>query len=102
MDASSVLEKIKESGIAGEQFWYIYAIVVTGLLVLLITAIIILVKGFLTRFLSDIKDTHKQFADSITKLTESNTYLSEMVKLHDYQIKHLDDDIKDISKRRRQ
>lgn len=100
MDANQILEEIDRSGLVGPKFWYIYAIVVTSLLVLLITFIIILVKGFLTRFLVDIKETNGRFAESIEKLTVSNTHLTKMVELHDYQIKHLEDDVKEISKRR--
>ena len=100
MDPNQVLETINESGIAGPQFWYIYALVVTSLLVLLIIAIITLIRGFLTKFLADIKDTNAKFAESIEKLTQSNTKLDVLVRLHDEQIKDLQDDVKDISKRR--
>lgn len=88
MGANQILQEIKESGVAGEQFWYIYALVVTALLALLVTAIIFLVKGFLTKFLTDIKETNKELAGSITKLTT-------MVQLHDLQLEHLDEDVKE-------
>jgi hypothetical protein len=102
MDAVEVLKEIKESGAGGQEFWYIYAIIVTILLLLLVTAIILLVKGFLTKFLKDMKETNHNFADSIAELTRNGTKLTKMVELHDYQIKRLDEDIKEMrSKSRR-
>lgn len=100
MEPNQVLETIKESGIAGPQFWYIYALVVTSLLVLLIIAIITLIRGFLTKFLADIRDTNEKFATSIDKLTQSTNKLTILVDLHDADIKALKSDVKDISKRR--
>lgn len=101
MDTIEVLKKVGESG-APTQFWYVYGVVVTSLLGLLTTGVILLVKGFLTGFLKDIKETNNKFADSIAQLTTSNSNLINMVKLHDYQIKHLDEDVKELSKRRPQ
>jgi hypothetical protein len=104
MDAVKILQEIKESGLDQSdpaRFWYVYAIIVTVLLVLLITGVILLVKGFLTSFLADIKDTNQKFAASIEKLTVSNANLTKMMELHDYQIGHLEQDIKEFVKRRR-
>jgi Tfp pilus assembly protein PilO len=102
MDAMDILKEIKEVDPDNIGFWYIYGVVVTMILVILVTTISILVKGFLTSFLTDIKSTHKQFAESIAKLTA-------MVGLHENEIEHLkedskrhDDDIKELVRRRRQ
>lgn len=92
------LKELQESGI-GDQFWYVYAIVVTSLLVGLVTAIIFLIKGFLTKFLSDIKETHNQFAESITMLTRNTTDLQSMVKLHENELKNQKEDIEKHDKK---
>lgn len=105
MDAGNILETVKNSGLANDQFWYVYAVVVTALLVLLTTGIVVSVKGFLASFLKDIKDTNQKFSLSIEKLTENDSKLTEMVKLHEVQIKYIEEDIKemkDTNKRRRQ
>lgn len=102
MDTLDILKEIREADPENTSFWYIYGIIVTMILVILVTTIIILVKGFLTSFLKDIKDTHKDFAESISKLTA-------MVQLHENEIEHLKDDskrhegdIKELERRRRQ
>lgn len=110
MDATEALKAIKEAGLdRGDPatFWYIYGIAVTSILLLLIGLIIVLIKGFLAKFLSDIKETNAKFALSIEKLTisnenltMSNASLTTMMRLHDHQIKHLEEDVKDLSKRR--
>lgn len=105
MDASQILETVKDSGLADDQFWYVYAVVVTALLVLLTAGIVVSVKGFLSSFLKDIKDTNQKFSLSIEKLTDNDTKLTSMVELHEYQLERIEADIKEIkeaNKRRRQ
>ena len=105
MQAQEILKEVKESGLVTDGFWYVYALVVTSLLVGLVITIIFLVKGFLTRFLADIKVTHAQFAESIRMLTRTTDDLHTMVKLHEKDIAYIKEDVAEIkehSKRRRQ
>lgn len=103
MQAQEILKEVKESGLVADGFWYIYALIVTSLLVALVVTIIFLVKGFLTKFLADIKVTHAQFAESIRSLTNITTDLHTMVKLHDKDITYIKEDIVEIkeAKKRR-
>lgn len=101
MEPSEILKEVKSSGVAGETFWYIYSLVITGLLVTLIVAIIILVKGFLARFLNDMKSTHASFSNSIALLTETTGELKTMVKIHEKELQNHKEDIDELRKRRR-
>ena len=101
MEPTELLKEMKESGLTGEAFWYIYSLVITGLLVALIVAIIILVKNFLARFLNDMKATHASFSNSISLITETNNELKIIVKLHEQELKNHKEDIDDLKRRKR-
>lgn len=104
MQAQEILKEVKDSGMVSDGFWYVYSLTVTSLLVLLIVSIIWLVKGFLLKFQSDIKETHEQFAKSIVMLTNTTNDLASIVKLHESEFTHLKEDIHELkeskSKRR--
>lgn len=104
MQAQELLKEVKDSGLVTDGFWYIYALIVTSLLVGLVVTIIFLVKGFLTRFLADIKITHAQFSESIRMLTRTTDDLHTMVKLHEKDIEYIKEDLGEIKgkPRRRQ
>lgn len=101
MEPQEILKEIKDTGMATNTFWYIYSLVITGLLVTLIVAIIILVKGFLTRFLNDMKATHASFSNSISLITETNNELKIIVKLHEQELKNHKEDIDELKRRKR-
>lgn len=99
MQAQEILKEVKDSGLVSTGFWYVYSLVVTSLLVTLIVSIIYLVKSFLTKFQTDIKETHSQFAKSIEMLTRTTTDLHLMVELHENEFKHIKEDINDLKDR---
>ena len=66
------LQELKNAG-APIQFWYVLVIALVGILMLLISILIYLVKGFFERM-----------EDTLTKLTD-------MVHVHDVEIKILKD-----------
>lgn len=84
------IEAIKESGIAPAEFWYLSTLILTGILVLFIGVLIFFVKSFF----NELKDT-------ITTLSQNVIKLTTMVEVHDIEIKHAKDDIKELEKRRR-
>lgn len=91
------LEKIKESGVAPNEFWYLSTLILTGILVLFMAILIFFVKGFF----ADLKTTIKELVTSVT-------YLKDLATLHDSEIKHVKNDllevqadIKELEKRRR-
>lgn len=86
MDA---IQAIKDANVAPNEFWYLSTLILTGILVLFIGVLIFFVKGFFT----DLKGTIKDLADNIKTL-------SELVTIHDVEIKNLKAD-KSSEKRRR-
>lgn len=91
------IEKLKESGVAPEEFWYIATLFLTGILILFMGILIFFVKGFF----ADLKTTIKELVTSVT-------YLKDLATLHDSDIKHVKQDlidaqgdIKELQKRRR-
>lgn len=100
MQAQEILREVKDSGLVKDGFWYIYALIVTSLLVALVVTIIFLVKGFLNKFLKDIKATHAQFAESIKMLTLTQNDLHTMVKLHEKDIGYMKEDIGELKGQR--
>lgn len=89
MQPEDILREIKDSGMVQPEFWYIYSLVITTLLVSLIISIIILVRGFLSSFMSEMKITNTQFSKSIAALTT-------MIEVHEVEISHNKEDIKEL------
>lgn len=96
MQPQEILKEAHNSGLTDTGFWYIYSLAVTSLLASLILIIIFLSRGALRKFQSDIKKTHDQFAESITILTKTSNDMMLMVKLHDNEIQHLKDDVREL------
>lgn len=100
MQAQEILKEVNESGLVTDGFWYVYALVVTSLLVGLVITIIFLVKGFLKNFLGEIKVTHAQFSESIRMLTKTTDDLHTMVRLHEKDIAYIKDDIGELKEKK--
>lgn len=72
------LEKIKDSGVAPAELWYLSTLILTGILVMFIGVLIFFVKSFFTR----LQTTMDSFAESIHDL-------KVLIQVHDSDIKNI-------------
>ena len=73
------LEKIRESGVAPAEVWYLSTIVLTGILVIFIGILTFFVKGFFNRLQATL-DGFEQSIEKLTKLTERHEWEIDALK----------------------
>lgn len=91
------LEKIHESGVAPNEFWYLSTLILTGILVIFMGILVIFVKGFFT----DLKTTLKELVDSVGYLKNLATAYGLDITQLKKDVGEAQEDIKGLEKRRR-
>ena len=79
MDATQVLEQIKDSGVAPAEVWFISTIVLTSILIAFIAILIFFVKNFFQRLQLTI-DGFQESIDKLTKITERHDWEIDAIK----------------------